>query len=263
MHPGHDMVTIRRYGDRYKLVRYKHGSEGGGRAPAAPARPEEGGRYDSSLSRTRARLYELIACNDWEWFGTFTLDPSRWDASDLCAWRTSFSRWLRNCRRSGGAYRYCFVPERHKSGAWHMHGVLGGVPTGVLRQMQADEYLPYDLLGRIRRGEQVMDWPGYRQRYGWCTLLPLRSREACAAYVTKYVTKGMQAASIAAGGHLLHASQGLQHAETVCQGYLIQQPDAWDYDGDWVSIKWLGKDDFEAVYVGDTVRAVGCEVRLR
>lgn len=254
--------TIKRYGSRYKLTQHRKAvraggiEDTGGRAPPGGAKKREEGRCAASISRTRATVYELAACNPWAYFCTWTLsDDKGFDRYDLGPWYKDFSQWIRNQRRLTGAkLAYLVVPECHKDGAWHLHALMDGVPMDRLLKLTLKDYLPYRLLDILKRGEELYSWPAYQEKYGWCTLSPVRDRDRCASYIAKYVTKAFSApeggaggdkkgptavASLRAGAKLYYASQGLQRAERVWKGTLPYRPDMeWDYENDYVGIVW-------------------------
>lgn len=250
-----DVLTIKRYGDRYKLVYHKGLLQVGGldRPPRPPTAAGDGeadeddeGRAASSLSRSRAAVFELAACNCWEWFGTFTVrgGADGYDRYDLGAWYKDLSQWVRNQRRLTGAdIRYLIVPEEHRDGAWHLHGLLVGLPLDRLRPFGADELLPYRLLDKLREGRAVYDWPAYRRKYGWVCLEPIRDQARCASYVAKYVTKAYGGRR-PPGAKLYYCSQGLERAELVWRGSAhVPVGYPWEYSNDYISLRWIDKEE--------------------
>lgn len=251
-----DFVRVKRYGDRYKViyfsrpVRLPDGGEASGRRGV-----EAGGRAESNLSRARARVQELALCNEWEWFATLTLDGARYDRHDLDKFRADLSQWVRNQRRlRGDAVRYLIIPEQHKDGAWHMHGLIGGLPAARLRPFEASEHLPYSILDQLRKGVQVYDWPAYAKKFGWVTLTAVRDRHRVASYVTKYVTKTMTAATgVEAGRHLYYASRGLREAEQIWEGGMDGAAIRWDWQGEYCKIKWVDEEGLQEVMNHETI----------
>ena len=224
-------TTVRLYGEagRVKITCFKHGKPHGRNGLKLPfddeGPPDEGGRLAASVSRTRSRIYELAACNPWEWFFTGTLNPEWSDVYDLSGFRKRLSQAIRDYRKAtGNDVKYLLIPERHKSGAWHVHGLFHGLPVESLRHFTLDDTLPHKIRERIFMNDDVYGWEWYSKRFGFTSLTPIRSAAACAAYVTKYVTKDLLSNSLDSKAHSFYASIGLKGADVIAEGLL--SPDA-------------------------------------
>lgn len=169
--------------------------------------------------RRAARMIEGYAlCNPWSWFGTFTLSPVYRDRSDLDKFRSDFMQFIRDCRKKYGDVEALLVPELHKNkDGWHMHGLLQGIPEEALRSFTLKEKLPKYIRDKIKQGEPVYDWPAYRKSFGWVDMEPIRSMDAAARYITKYITKSgdSTAEAIDVGKHLYYVTRGLRQPERV------------------------------------------------
>lgn len=237
---------LKRYGERYKLVVLSTAAGRGARESAARAPrdsvPDPKDRAQNNLARARSRVYELGVCNRWDWFVTLTLDSARYDRYDLGAWRRDFAQWLRNQRRlHGGEYRYLLVPERHADGAWHMHGLMGGIPPGELSLFDPSRH-PLDL---VRGG--FHNWSRCGEKFGFCSLGALRDTARAAAYVLKYVGKGWGdlAEVLGPGMHMYYASQGLAGAEVVGRGgFLLGGARPPDFENEWARVWWSDYDEW-------------------
>ena len=259
-----DFVVIRRYGDRYKMIYFRYGRKppedregrqfGHSRVDLGGNESESGGneprRLQNNISRAKGRVFELGMCNPWEWFFTGTLDGARWDRGDLDAWYGNFSQYIRDQRRKGYLCAYLLIPEQHKDGSWHIHGLLSGFPPAAFRAFSLDERLPMRIIKKLQKGEQVYEWVGYRRRYGFNTLEPLRDRQRAAAYVTKYITKDFGgggrggAPGLEPGKHLYYASRGLAGSELLLLDRIaFPSGYRWDFEGDYCKILW--KDSLE------------------
>lgn len=240
-----------RYGTEATGFRFKVVAARGIRRVASERAPAASGDRKSAaaISRARSVVYGLAMCNDWDWFCTFTLDRLKYDRFALDVWRRDFCQFLRNQRRlHGGTVSYLLVPERHHDGAWHMHGFMSGLPCGCLSEFDPRVH-PLDL---VRGG--FRNWAAVSERFGYCSLAPVRSHHAAAGYITKYLSKGLAGRCGDVGEHLYFASRGLQRPEVVFAGSMAmpsaraQQP---DYSDEWCRVWW-----FDA---RETVREV-CEV---
>lgn len=262
----HDIAILRRFGDRYKLTYFKRRYRPRGLVvpplqavgdefrdvlltpevarslvrlgmmslddyeglPAITVLPE---KVSSSFSRARAAVYELGICNPWQYFITLTLDPLKFDRFALPHYRAALSQFLRDQRKKwGGCLSYLLVPEQHRDGAWHMHGMLGGVASEMLRPNE----------------HGYLDWPDYRRRFGYFSASVIRSPERCAAYVVKYVSKSLAVRASELGAHLYYASQGLARSEVVAIGTFVP-PLGWrpDYENEYVFVAWGDAQSFD------------------
>lgn len=134
----------------------------------------------SSLNRTRSALYMYARQCNWEYFITLTysLDKieNRYDFS-LCMKKAN--NWIKNCRnRKSKDLLYLLVPEQHKDGAWHIHGLLCNT-TGLTF---TDSGKRYD--GKIVYN--LDDW-----KLGFSTATKVTDTYKVSNYVTKYITKDL------------------------------------------------------------------------
>ena len=161
-------------------------------------------RFDNNVYRARRTVRDLCLCNPFDLFGTFTLDESKRDRFDLAEFKRTFSAWIKAYNRYHGCdIKYVLIPERHKNGAWHMHGVFMGIPAAVL--------IPFS---RGKHPKKLVDggflnWEAYEKKFGFCSFGKIRDQAAVAAYVSAYITKGITPESLSKGEHLYLASKGL------------------------------------------------------
>ena len=224
----------------------------------SPPDEAEKQRLACNLSRARSTIYELALCNDWEWFFTFTLDPMKYDRSNLKSFHKDLSRFFRKYREKHKVnVKYLLVPEQHKDGInWHMHGFLMGLPENHLRRFSLEEQLPYYIRHKLESNQPVYDWEAYRNKFGFCNIEPIRDLEASAKYVTKYVSKSMDSGIIQSNGHLYYASQRLNRAGVTAKGYYDpQQAVNFDFENEYVLLKWYDGNEEPEVLVHADERA--------
>ena len=218
-------------------------------AYAFHAREERQKRLAESLSRTRKRIFEIAACNPWEWFFTGTLNGEKWDRNDINGVFRALSQWFRDYRKKAGCgdLKYLIVPEQHKKGGWHFHGLFHGLPETELLNFSAGEKIPLRLKRVIQGGTDIFNWSPYSEKFGYTTLTKIKDRHAVACYVTKYITKDMVAenAALGTGRHLYYASQGLKKPAVVAEGYSDASHifSGYDYENEYVQIRKI--DTFE------------------
>lgn len=167
--------------------------------PRASALPSERpGGDDRARRRARSRVNDYARANpDLALFVTFTLDgakvDSRYDVKELTR---RLGIWLDNRVRRCGL-KYIIIPELHKDGAVHWHGLVndvlervdsgtvvppyGGTPRRPRSKAQRAEWIEGG--GRV-----VYNLPAWQ--YGFSTAMEMYGdRGAAISYVCKYITK--------------------------------------------------------------------------
>lgn len=134
----------------------------------------------SSLQRTKSVIRDIVLCNDFELFCTFTFDPKKVDSFNLLSAWGVMSRWLHHQRNlsleRGKNFKYLIIPERHKSGRWHFHALISGYSS----TLKASNCVTPSL-------HRVYNLTSFRS--GFTTAVYIDSKEGVSNYVTKYITK--------------------------------------------------------------------------
>lgn len=177
-------------------------------------------KLSENLSRTKRTIYELAFCNPWEWFFTATLDPSKYDRTDLSKFHKDLTKWIGNQNRIHGmSIKFLLIPELHSDGrSWHMHGFLMGLPVERLRQFKIGDKMGKALAEKVKNGDAVYDWISYREKFGFCDLEPIKNHEAVSKYVTKYISKELAHSVTELNAHQYYCSRGLKRAEVIKKG---------------------------------------------
>jgi len=128
------------------------------------------------------------------------------------------------------------IPENHKDGSWHMHGLMMGLPIEHLYEFREDEKLPIKMLIEIAHRHKLYSWPAYAKSFGYISILQIISLTSVSKYITKYITKELLETRIGKNEHLYYCSQGLKRAETIYQGPLTKDLDE-DFSNEYVKIK--------------------------
>lgn len=134
----------------------------------------------SSLYRTKSLIKDLVICNDFELFCTFTFDPKKVDSFNYNKCYSSMSGWLHHqrtlSRERGKDFKYLIVPELHKSGRWHFHALISGY-TSTLKAS-----------GLVTKSlRPIYNITSFRN--GFTTAVYIDSSEVVGNYVSKYITK--------------------------------------------------------------------------
>lgn len=131
---------------------------------------------ERSVRRTCQTIKDIILCNEFELFCTFTFDPKKLDRYNLDSCFRAMSAFLHNARYSHSPdLKWLVVPEHHKDGAFHFHALLSGY-NGHLSATRCHQ-----------NGRQIFNMSGWRR--GFSTAVYIDNKNAVANYVRKYITK--------------------------------------------------------------------------
>ena len=143
---------------------------------------------EAQEARTRQQIYAIrrrikgyAFANGFCWFVTLTFNPRKINSSDYRTAKTALQKWCRKMRDRYKRFDYLLIPELHKSGAVHFHGLLGDIPADFVEAVNPKTGKPL-----IRHGRQVYnltDW-----EYGFSDCEKIEDPDRAASYITKYVT---------------------------------------------------------------------------
>lgn len=203
-------------------------------------------KLSCNLSRTKNTIYELAMCNPWKLFGTFTIDGEKHDRKDLKGYYKKFSQFIKDYNKKYDLHiKYLFVPEKHKDGAWHMHGFIYGLPEDHLI-----EFKKGDLSKNGKKIKKALwennysHWPSYDKKFGFNSFGIIQNHEAISKYMTKYITKDLESSVSDVNAKSFYSSRGLEKATEYIRGYLtipITDKDC-DFVNDFVKIIDLKKE---------------------
>lgn len=168
-----------------------------------------GGKFENNVYRAKRTVRDLLLCNDFELFGTFTLNDDKRDRFDIDCFKREFPAWIKAYNRYHGCkVEYVLVPEQHLDGAWHMHGVFRGLPDGALAPFIRGKH-PLKLVEGC-----YMNWEAYEKKFGFCSFGKIRDKQKVSSYISAYVTKALTGDELPKGSHLYLCSKGLKRPET-------------------------------------------------
>lgn len=243
------VAILKKYGSKYKLSVHNVLREKGWECETEKSKK---GKVNSekllcNLQRTRSTIFELAMCNNWDLFCTFTLDKTKYDRHDLNKFRSDFTLMIRHLRAKYKCdISYLLIPERHKDGAWHMHGFIAGLPSQELREFTLSEKLPDYIRKKLKSNSKVFEWVSYRKKFGFCDLEEIRDKDRASSYVTKYITKDLLESVSELNHKSYYCSQGLNRAVEIKRGHLAECPD-FDFENDYVKVKWFSNDSEETL----------------
>lgn len=134
----------------------------------------------TSMKRAKGKIYDYSRSNMWDWFVTLTFAPDAVNRYNYTDCTKKLSVWLNNMRRDSETdFKYIVVPERHKDGAFHFHGLFAGCDS-----------LGITYSGHCTKdGEKIYNIGRYKM--GFTTATRVKKNEAVTKYITKYTTKDL------------------------------------------------------------------------
>jgi len=142
-----------------------------------PQDPDADPRADN-VRRAKDKVFELALLNTFTHFVTWTLSPQEIDRYDPAEVSKKLKKYLQNqVQRRAAAY--IVIPERHKDGAIHMHGLIRG-------------NFDFEDSGRVTvKSQKVYNMPQWT--LGFSTAVELDGNvQRIARYITKYITKALE-----------------------------------------------------------------------
>lgn len=157
-------------------------------------------KLKNNISRALTTCRNIALSNPWDWFVTLTINPKKKDRFDLNSFHKDVTAFIKGInRRFGSQIKFLLVPERHKDGAWHMHGLIFGLPDD---QISVNE-------------NGFFDWDEYSKNFGFISLSPVVSHTAVSLYITKHLGKQIYNGAFEVGSHLYYCSRGLSRGEII------------------------------------------------
>lgn len=217
----------------------------------------EGEKLLNNIARVKSKIRDYAYCNDWDYFVTFTFSDLNVDRYDLKEIKKKMGQFFNNYKkRKNPDFSYVLVPEFHKDGAVHFHGLVKGIRDEDLHQFTLDKLddnyivkckadgqavltydkLPLYIIKQLQKGLEVYDFNEFSLRFGYTTIEPIRNSDAAANYITKYITKDLVTLPLGTCCYL--NSKGLKVPELIHQDFGGAIPKC-NYENDFVAIKWI------------------------
>lgn len=131
-----------------------------------------------SVTRTKQAIFDVAHNNPWEYFLTVTFDSAKVDRYNYEEVRKKYIKLLSNLKqRKCPNMEYIFVPEQHKDGAIHFHGLIHS----------ADGLTLVDSGKRDRKNRVIYNAPDFS--LGFNTITKIGDPSKAGTYISKYITK--------------------------------------------------------------------------
>lgn len=172
-----------------------------------------------SRVRTKSRIRELALCNNFEYFGTITINGYFCNRYELTDCQTELKKILKRIKRNNKDFKYLIITEKHKDCAFHFHGLFSGL------DLSCNDF------GYWENKEL--------SQLGYNSFSPIIDYNKCCNYITKYITKDCVKNS---HNQIFIRSKGLK----VATNEKINKPDfdiEWKYENDYCSIYDINLDN--------------------
>lgn len=152
-----------------------------------------------SRRRSKTKVEDIICMNadDFKYFVTLTISPDKVDSKDPKAILPLLHSFLNNMRSRHGL-KYLLIPEYHKSGAIHFHGLFNDSITVIdsFTRKAKGYSKPLKIETLKRKGVNIDDCQVVynlpQWKHGFSTACEIYGDvNGVSAYVTKYITKDL------------------------------------------------------------------------
>lgn len=147
---------------------------------------------DRSLRRAKSEIQDIVLCNPFDMFATFTFNDSTkntkkfgytvHDRQNPTELKKVMSNWLKSQQKLHGKFDYIIVAEYHKDGeSIHFHAMLNGYKGRLVDSGLKD------------KGKIIWNIPGYKAGHSTIKMINQTPDDIgrIGSYVTKYITKDM------------------------------------------------------------------------
>lgn len=219
---NYDVFTVKQLGEHIVKIAYVRAIRESGwelendEQRKAPCEVVNTDKLANNLCRAKTTVRELVLCNPWDYWCTFTISPDKYERKDLKTYFSDFAEFLHNYNRrctETEKVRYLLVPEKHKDECWHMHGFIRGI-------RQKDLYTN-------RYG--YLTWRQYEDKFGFISMSLVHDLERSSSYILKYMTKDSNKNVTARNAHTYYASKGLKRAVELYRGSGVFRG-LWDWE---------------------------------
>lgn len=210
-------------------------------------------KLDNNIIRARSKIFEYAICNDFEFFVTLTLNGKKIERNDIDCYIKKLGQYIRDVRKhTGQKIEYLLIPEKHSDGInWHMHGLMKGLKD--LRRYDISENIPKRMKDKILQYREhnlnLYEWQGYSKKFGFNCIEPIRDKEACSAYITKYISKSIdcEMGITEKNKKMYYCSRGLKTAKNIKKGVIPTYNINYDYENEYCKIKWLNENQAKEI----------------
>lgn len=156
--------------------------------------------------RIKRKIKYYCQANDFDLFWTLTLNDNKVNAKNYVYSRQRLQAWLKYQRERYGKFAYLFIPELHKSGRIHFHGVTAGLSPPLVEAR-------YPKNKRLIKKKGIQIYNAENWQNGFSAVSKIQHKEKSANYITKYITKELLEMPSAFHQPRYFVSRGLKQPE--------------------------------------------------
>lgn len=195
-----------------------------------------------SMNRTINKVYEMSRANEWEYFFTMTFNKEKVDRYNYDECVKKLSQWLKDIRKHYAPDMvYIVVPERHKDGAYHFHGLFSSIGN-----------MPLTDSGIVKNGRKIYNIASYK--LGWTTVSMVEDSGKASNYVCKYITKEL--CQVTKGKKRYWCSRNIKRpdvATMTIEGTLLDKLEIFNGHIDYIKT-------LDGIYQGVTYVELNCRI---
>lgn len=179
---------------------------------------------DDSVLRAKRKVFDIALLNTYDYFFTWTLDKTKIDRYDVKVIKQKLIKYLNNMQQRHN-FRCLLIPEYHKDGAIHFHGLC----SGNLKLVDSGK--------KTESGQIIYNMSQWR--LGFSTAIELYGDYMTVCkYITKYISKDFKKIF---GKFYYTCGELVREPEKVYTDipfYLVDSPAYYNSDSD-CSFKYL------------------------
>lgn len=182
----------------------------------------------------RRKIFDYSKENSFEYFGTFTFNSSFEDNESRFKEMKRYLEVIRTrAKRADIELRYIVVPELHKSGLIHFHGLFGGFKLNLVDS------------GHKFKNTKIYNLEDFEA--GFTNFQLIRSKDKISNYITKYITKNLLDSPVSKNKKKYWCSKNLKLPVEKRLEKEIDIEFLPDFDSEICSIYNLSKQQFEKI----------------
>lgn len=193
---------------------------------------QPGERSPQSISRTKRKVRDIVACNEFDLAVTLEINPRKVPISKQEDTLQEIIDYLKNIKRTHKDFCWLLIPEKYPTGKrLHIHGFFKNFPQELLQPFEKRKGRKPNYVHQLwKQNWVVYTIPTYNTKYGYsmvtaCNLAATDPKIVEHDYWVDYITKDLaETAKVRpVGKRLVYVSQGLDRPKIVAKAPISVQ----------------------------------------